>query len=80
MENPQPIPLADPPYVPDDDEPLYAVLTGPTLLHGSYQSQLWADAGTIVRIRSLGPKSIRICLDGPRGYQAWVPPSRLDIP
>jgi len=78
MEYPQPIPLFDPPLVPD--EPLYAVLTVPTLLHGHYQSQLWADSGTIVRIRCIGPKFISIRLDGPRGYQAWVPPSRLDIP
>jgi hypothetical protein len=79
MENPHPIPLFDPPYVPDD-EPLYAMLTVPTLLHGHYQSQVWAEPGTIVRIRSLGPKLISIRLDGPREYQAWVEPSRLDIP
>jgi hypothetical protein len=80
MENPHPIPLFDPPYVPDDDEPLYAALTVPTMMHGHYQSQVWAEPGTIVRIRSLGPKLIRIRLDGPREYQAWVEPSRLDIP
>ncbi len=78
MENPQPILLCDPPMVPD--QPLYAALTSPTLMHGHYQSQLWADPGTIVRVRSLGPKFISISLEGTRGYGAWVPPSRLDIP